>query len=133
MKSLFAASALLATAWLACNAQEKTVNSGQSQRNRVATQVSEVDALFSTWDHDETHGTAVIVIKRGKAVLKKGGGLADMQTRKPITPDTAFLLGSLTKQFTAMAIMILRERGKLGYDDPLSKFFPEFPSYAQQI
>jgi len=133
MKSLFAASALLATAWLACNAQEKPVNSARPQRNQVATQVREVDALFSTWDHDDTPGAAVIVIERGNAVLRKGYGLADLQTRKPITPDTAFLLGSVTKQFTAMAIMILRERGKLGYDDPLSKFFPEFPSYAQQI
>lgn len=133
MKSLFIASALLATSWLTCSAPEKTVDSAQVQSNQVAMQVREVDALFAAWNHADTPGAAVIVIDKGKVVLKKGYGLADLETRKPITPDTAFLLGSITKQFTAMAIMILQERGKLSYDDPLSKFFPEFPSYAQEI
>jgi len=65
--------------------------------------------------------------------LKKGYGLANLEKKQPIDPDTAFLLGSVTKQFTAMAIMILAERGKLRYEDTLSGFFPEFPPYAQKI
>ncbi len=61
---------------------------------------------------------------------------SDWQTldaRTPITPETQFLLASVTKQFTATAIMILAERGKLQFDDPLAKFCPEFPAYAKTI
>src|SRR4030095_2792444 len=64
---------------------------------------------------------------------QKGYGLADIETRIPITTKTTFDLASVSKQFTAMAIMMLAERGKLSYDDTLTKFFPEFPSYAQKI
>src|SRR5688572_22776090 len=92
-----------------------------------------VDALFAPWSKGDTPGAAVLVIKDGKVLLKKGYGLASLETRKPIDPDTAFLLGSITKPFTAMAIMILAERKKLHYEDSLSKFFPEFPPYAQKV
>lgn len=96
-------------------------------------QVEQVDTLFTPWNKGETPGAAVIVIKDGKIILKKGYGLAEVGSKKPITPDTAFLLASITKQFTAMAIMMLAERGKISYEDPLSNFFPEFPPYAQKI
>lgn len=65
--------------------------------------------------------------------MKKGYGLANLENKKPIEPDTVFLLASVTKQFTAMAIMILAEYGKLRYSDSLSGFFPQFPPYAQTI
>jgi len=107
----------------------------QSARHdeRNASQVGQVDALFSRWDHTDTPGAAVMVIQKGKVVLKKGYGLADLESRSPITSDTAFLLASVTKQFTAMAIMILQERKQLSFDDPLSKFFSEFPPHAQSV
>ncbi|HYO59968.1 serine hydrolase domain-containing protein [Archangium sp.] len=92
-----------------------------------------VDRLMAPWSQGDTPGAAIIVIQDGRIVLKKGHGLANLESKKPITPDTAFLLGSVTKQFTAMAVMMLAERGKLKYDDSLSKFFPEFPPYAQKI
>lgn len=92
-----------------------------------------VDSLFATWNKGDTPGAAVIVIKDGQILLKKGYGLANLENKKPIEPDTAFLLASVTKQFTAMAIMILAEYGKLRYDDSLSQFFPQFPSYSQKI
>jgi len=92
-----------------------------------------VDALFAPWSKGDTPGAAVIIIQNGKVLLKKGYGLANLQTKAPITTDTAFRLASLTKQFTAMAVMMLAERGKLKYEDPLSKFFPEFPTYAEKI
>lgn len=92
-----------------------------------------VDALLAAWSKDDTPGAAVIVIRDGKVLLKKGYGLASLESRKPIDPDTAFLLGSVTKQFTAMAIMILADQRKLHYEDSLSKFFPEFPPYSRKI
>ena len=78
-------------------------------------------------------GAAVIVIRNGQVLFEKGYGLANLETRTPIRPDTAFLLASLTKQFTAMAVMMLAERGKIRYEDPLTRFFPHFPLYAQKI
>jgi CubicO group peptidase (beta-lactamase class C family) len=97
------------------------------------TAVERVDALMAPWSKGDTPGAAILVIKDGQVLLKKGYGLANLESKQPIGPDTAFLLGSITKQFTAMAIMILAERGKLRYEDPLSRFFPEFPPYAQKI
>src|SRR5215510_15196832 len=88
-----------------------------------------VDRLFAPWSKGDTPGAAVIVIKDGQILLKKGYGLANLENKKPIEPDTSFLLASVTKQFTAMAVMILVESGKLQYEAPLSKLFPQFPPY----
>lgn len=98
-----------------------------------ADHASEVNALFAPWAQGSTPGAGVLVIQEGRIVLKKGYGLANLESGSPIEPNTVFLLGSVSKQFTAMAIMILAERGKLGYDDPLSRFFPGFPAYARKI
>ena len=92
-----------------------------------------VDSLFAPLSKGNTPGVAVIVIKDGHVLLKKGYGLANLETKKAIEPDTAFLRGSVTKSFTAMAIMMLAERGQLQYTDSLSTFFPQFPPYAQKI
>lgn len=92
-----------------------------------------IDALFAPWSKGHTPGAAVIVIQNGKVLFKKGYGLANLEAKKPITSDTSFLLGSVTKQFTAMAVMMLAERGRIKYDDSLSKFFPEFPPYAEKV
>jgi CubicO group peptidase (beta-lactamase class C family) len=78
-------------------------------------------------------GAAVIVIHCGKVLYKQGYGLADRERKTRNRPDTPFILCSVSKQFTAMAIMTLVERGKLGYEDPLIKFFPDFPPYAKEI
>jgi CubicO group peptidase (beta-lactamase class C family) len=70
---------------------------------------------------------------RRPLVYRKDFGHADLDTRAPIARDTQFQLGSTTKQFTAMAIMILKDRGKLQLEDPLAKFCPESPAYARNI
>jgi CubicO group peptidase (beta-lactamase class C family) len=92
-----------------------------------------VDALFAPWSKGGTPGAAVIVIRDGTILLKKGYGLANLEEKRPITTDTVFRLASVTKQFTAMSIMMLAERGKLKYEYPLASFFPEFPPYASKI
>ena len=73
-------------------------------------------------------GAAVIVTENGKTVYAAGRGLADVAAKVPITPATHFRLGSITKQFTAAAILKLAEQGKLSLDDPLSKFLPTYPA-----
>lgn len=93
----------------------------------------QVDDLFAPLLKANAPGFAVLVMKDGKVLHNKGYGLANLKTLKPITADTAFDLASISKQFTAMGIMILKERGSLSYDDPLSKFYPEFLPYAKGV
>src|SRR5437016_6705 len=94
---------------------------------------AQVDALMAPWNGTDTPGAAVLVIENGKVAYQKGYGMASLTEQKPITADTSFLLASVTKQFTAMAIMMLCEQGKLTYDDTVASFFPEFPAYAGKI
>jgi CubicO group peptidase (beta-lactamase class C family) len=92
-----------------------------------------IDALFRPLASDQSPGFAIMVIDHGRIVFKRGYGVADLRTRKRISPATNFRLASVTKQFTATAIMLLARDGKLSYDDCLTKFFPEFPVYGRRI
>ena len=98
-----------------------------------AAQAARVDALFKDFDHPNAPGASVMVIHNGKSVFAKGYGLADLVTKTPCTTNTNFRLASVSKQFTAMAVLILSERGKLKLDEKLTDFFPEFPAYGKQI
>lgn len=93
---------------------------------------AEVDALFREFTGDAP-GASVLVIRNGGAVLKKSYGLADVEKRVPASPKTTYRLASVSKQFTAAAILLLVERGKLSLDDNLVKLFPGFPEYGREI
>jgi CubicO group peptidase (beta-lactamase class C family) len=80
-----------------------------------------------------TPGAAVEVIRNGQIVFQRGYGVTDLRTKSKIDELTNFRLASLTKQFTAMAIMLLVHDGKLRYDESLSEVFPEFPAYGKSI
>jgi D-alanyl-D-alanine carboxypeptidase len=69
----------------------------------------------------------VAVIKNGKPLLVKGYGSANLEQHVPVTNDTVFRVGSVTKQFTAVALLLLAEEGKLSLQDKLSKYYPNFP------
>jgi len=88
---------------------------------------SSVDSLLTRVIRKNAPGAAVAVIQNGRFLHKKGYGLADLRTKQPVQPETCFMLASVSKQFTAMAIMILKEEGKIAYEDTLPKFFPEVP------
>jgi len=96
-------------------------------------QSSEIDSIFQPFVTADSPGFAVGVMQGGRLVFSRGYGLADLNTRQSITPATNFRLASVTKQFTAMAVMLLVHDGKLRYDDTLTKVFPEFPPYGSQI
>jgi len=106
-----------------------------SFRPAASAQVSPaaIDALFSKFESARDPGCAVLVIKDGKAIFRKGYGVADLRTHQKIGPETNFRLASLTKQFTAMAIMLLVHDGKPQYDERLTDIFPGFPSYGRTI
>jgi CubicO group peptidase (beta-lactamase class C family) len=103
--------------------------------NAAPAQVSAaaIDRLFSRFVSTRDPGCAVLVIKDGQPVLRKGYGVTDLRTLRKIGPETNFRLASLTKQFTAMAVMLLVHDGKLHYDDRLTGVFPDFPAYGNAI
>jgi CubicO group peptidase (beta-lactamase class C family) len=72
-------------------------------------------------------GAAVIVTRGGRVIYSAGRGLADVEGRRPITADTPFRLGSIVKQFTAAVVLQLAAEGKISLDDPVSRFFPDWP------
>ena len=81
----------------------------------------------------DTPGFAVLVKKDGKIAFEKGGGVRDLRAKTAIDAQTTFRLASCTKQFTAMAVMLLVHDGKLRYDQSLTDIFPEFPAYGKTI
>jgi CubicO group peptidase (beta-lactamase class C family) len=92
-----------------------------------------VDAVFADMATPQHPGAALLAIDDGEIVYRKCYGLADVEVGRPVTPDTSFYLGSISKPFTALAIMLLAEQGKLSYDDRLSVFFPQFPAWGAEI
>ena len=92
-----------------------------------------IDAIFSSITSPDSPGLAVLVRKDGRAVFERGYGVRDLRAKVNIDAHTNFRLASFTKQFTAMAIMLLAHDGKLRYDETLKEIFPDFPAYGKTI
>ena len=102
-------------------------------RDVSADKSAQVDALFSSCPPGEAPGAAVAVLHEGRVVHLKGYGFGNIEAGSRITPGTTFRLASLTKQFTAAAVMLLHERGELEYDDPAARYLPEFSRHARGV
>jgi len=85
---------------------------------------------LATVTSEPTSGIAILVSREGKILIKTAGGMADIEKKVPAKTDTQFLIGSVTKQFTAMAVLRLAEQGKLSLQDPLEKYYPNMPNAA---
>lgn len=94
---------------------------------------ADVDRIFSRWNTTTTPGCAVGAAVDGKPVLTKGYGMADLEHEVKITPETIFEAGSVSKQFTAAAVLLLARDGKLSIDDPVKKYLPEVPDSAAPV
>jgi CubicO group peptidase (beta-lactamase class C family) len=88
-----------------------------------------VNDLFKAWNSSSSPGAALGIIRDGKLVYTKGYGLADLEHDIPITDSTIFYIGSVSKQFVAMCILLLEEQGMLTLDDRVQKYLPDFPEY----
>src|SRR5258708_18472694 len=102
----------------------------QSSSESLAKQL---DSWFSNLASSDSPGFAVLVKKDGNAILEKGYGVRDLRAKTAIDARTNFRLASFTKQFTAMAIMLLVHDKRLRYDESLTEIFPEFPDYGKTI
>ena len=92
-----------------------------------------VDEILKQWDNRTTPGAAVAVVQDGKLVFAKGYGIANLEYDIPITSNTIFHVASVSKQFTAMSLVLLEEDGKLSIDDDVHKYLPELPDYGAKI
>ena len=92
-----------------------------------------IDALFSVLTSPDDPGLAVLVRKNGRTLFERSYGVRDLHSRVLIDAHTNFRLASCTKQFTALAIMLLVHDGKLRYDETLTELFPDFPPYGNSI
>jgi CubicO group peptidase (beta-lactamase class C family) len=101
------------------------------QSNNLLTHA--IESLIQESYQSTEPGVAVIALKDGKTIFRKGYGMANVELGVPIEPDMVFRIGSVTKQFTAVAILMLSEHGKLSIDDSISKFLPDYPTHGYLI
>jgi CubicO group peptidase (beta-lactamase class C family) len=94
---------------------------------------SKVNKLFAAWDKPDSPGASLIVVRDGAALYKHGYGIANLEYDIPITPSTVFHVASVSKEFTAFAIVLLANQGKLSLDDDVHKYLPELPDYGKKI
>lgn len=92
-----------------------------------------IEALFAEYSGATVPGASVIVIRDGRVILRRAYGMADLQRHVAATPETDYRLASVSKQFTAMAVMLLARDGKLAYDQRVREIFPELPGAAQGV
>ena len=125
MKTMKTLSALIAALLL---------QAAPSAAEAVAADVAvKVDEIFAPFKSQEAPGCAVAVGERGRTVVSKAYGMADLEHDVPNTPDTVFEAGSVSKQFTATAVLLLVQQGKLSLQDDVRKYLPELPDYGNKI
>ena len=98
-----------------------------------STIAEKIDKLLNQYYKPDEPGAAVIAVKKGKVVFRKTYGMADMELGVRMEPEMVFAVGSATKSFTALAVLMLAERGKLSLDDEITKFLPDYPTQGQKI
>jgi CubicO group peptidase (beta-lactamase class C family) len=92
-----------------------------------------IDVMFQDYNKPGMPGAAVMVVQNGVIIFEKCYGLANVEENLPVTSATNFRLASVTKQFTAMSILIIIDRGQLKLETTLKEIFPEFPDYGKNI
>jgi CubicO group peptidase (beta-lactamase class C family) len=92
-----------------------------------------VDSLIGARLSDVAPGGAVLIARKGQVIYRKAFGVSDLQSKVPVQPDMIFRIGSITKQFTAIAILQLAEQGKIKLQDSIQVYLPDFPHKAYPI
>ena len=93
----------------------------------------DLDALLAAAFKPDQPGGALLVVEGGRVVYEKAVGVVNLELDEKLTPQTNFRMASVSKQFTAMAILLLEKEGKLSFDDPLTRFFPDFAPVGARI
>jgi CubicO group peptidase (beta-lactamase class C family) len=98
-----------------------------------AEQLRQTDLIFGKWDTTVSPGCALSVMRDGRIIYERGYGMADLDHDVTIRPDTVFHVASMSKQFTAAAVILLAQDGKLSLDDDVRKYLPELPDFGSTI
>jgi len=99
----------------------------------VGTSIPKIDSLFSAVGGPKAPGCALLVMRDGRVVYSRGYGLASVELGIPLRPETVFDIGSVSKQFTAMSVLMLANDGKLSLDDDIRRYVPELRDYGSTI
>lgn len=118
---------LILTLTISALAQNPTPHfTDPDRRAKLAAAFPEVERIFAKFQQDRRiPGLVAGIVIDGELAWVKGFGVRDRKSNDPVTPDTAFRIASMTKSFTALAILKLRDEGKLSLEDPVAKFIPE--------
>jgi CubicO group peptidase (beta-lactamase class C family) len=92
-----------------------------------------IDNLFKQWDNNKSPGCAIGIVRNDSLIYAKGYGMANLEYGIPITTQTIFEMGSVSKQFTAYTILLLARQGKLSPDDDIHKYLPWMPGFEKKI
>jgi CubicO group peptidase (beta-lactamase class C family) len=103
----------------------------QAQLSEVQSQ--KIDSLFNTWTEANHPGGAIGIMHKGNVIYSKAFGLASLEYQVPNTAETIFNTGSVSKQFTAMGIVLLHEKGLISIDDDIRKYLPDMPDFGHPI
>jgi CubicO group peptidase (beta-lactamase class C family) len=99
----------------------------------AGTTTQKVDQIFAAYDRPTSPGCALGVIRKGMLIYRKGYGMGSLELQVPLSPQSVFYMGSISKQFTAASIVLADERGALSLDDDVRKYLPELPDYGHPI
>jgi len=120
MKQITLATFLLFLVWSESLAQPHSV-------------ADQVDTIFAAWNTTSSPGCALAVVKDGRIVYEHGYGMANLELGTAITPQSVFDIGSVSKEISAMAMLLLVQDGKISVDDNIRKYLPEMPDYGNPI
>lgn len=98
-----------------------------------AEQIASIDSIMNINFPPDEPGAAIIITEEGKEIYKKGFGMANLESGIQMTPEMIFRLGSLTKPFTAVSILLLEEEGKLSVEDDITRFLHDYPTHGAKI
>src|SRR5437763_8863898 len=125
VKSIIRVIALIALLWPSLSPM---FVDAQTRARTHPTIESKIDAYLKPYLELNGFSGSILIAKGGRVIFSKGYGMANFELNVPNTPQTKFHIGSVSKTFTATAIMILQARGKLNVRDPLAKYIPDYPN-----
>lgn len=99
----------------------------------VDTALAGIDSMLTALYPADEPGAAVLVARDGRVLMRKAYGAASMELGVPLRPEHVFRLGSITKQFTAVATLMLVDEGKVALDDEITEYFPDYPTHGRRI
>ena len=117
------------TSLLAC----MLVTTTSFAQNDVSDLEQKVDHVFAVYVKPDSPGCALGVVRNGELIYKRGYGLGSLELGVPLTPESVFYMGSVSKQFTAASVVLAAEQGYLSLDDDVHKYVPELPDYGKAI